>query len=264
VALFVIIAWISIWAYPSFRFPITLNPILLYLLIPNFLLAPIIWAVGKSKINAFLKVFIIFTSWFLLVVAVMVSSKVFDATSLIQAVMGVGLTVSLLSALKEPRLKWINFLWLTLFWATSMSKSFSVSWALFDPSKFFFGDFVSFILPMVLYLYLVDLRKSEGKTIAYVKKHVKGYRRIRVFRFGHFWAYILLMTVGVFLTLNFFFLRLFGPSVYLLTSVELTSPMAWLLMALATLVILILVPVAAMYAGRKIKQLFSRHGGEWE
>jgi hypothetical protein len=257
VLLLVVIAWITVWAYPSFRFPITLNPVLLYLLIPNFLLTPILWAVLKSKINAFLKVFLLLTSWFLLVVAVMVVTKFADATSIIQAVMGAGTLMSLLASLKTTRLRWLNFVWLTFYWAVAMPKSFGTSWAMFDPSKFFFGDFIQFILPLVLYFHLIDLRKSESGAITYTRKHIEGYRKIRVFRFGHFGAYLLLVAAGIFLTLDLFFLKLFGPSAYLLTSVELASPMAWLIISLMTIAILILAPVTVVAVGQKIKKLLS-------
>ncbi len=268
VALLAVIAWITFWVYPSLNFSAELNTVALYLVVPNFALVPILWALVKSKINAFLKVFLLFTSWFLLVLAVMVIAAKFGSTtsvgaialpsSVIQPLMGATVLASLLASLKKPRIRWFNFVSLTAYWAINMPKSFSTSWTMFDPSKFFFGDFISFILPMILYLHLVELRRSESRAISYLGKHIKGHRKIRVFRFGHFGAYILLITLGVFLTLDLFFLKLFRPSPYLLTSIELTSPMAWLLLALVTVAILILIPVATVAAGQKIKRLISR------
>lgn len=267
-ALLVVIAWIMVWIYPALSFPVELDTVTLYLIIPNFTLAPILWVLIRSKINTFLKVFLLFTSWFAIVAAAMVisatlgtaspSGNVVLSGSTVQPLLGAGVLLMLLTSLRKARLRWFNFITLTTWWAIYLPKSFNASWTMFDPSNFFFGDFISFILPMILYLYLVELRKSEGRVIAYMGKHIKGHRRIRVFRLGHFGGYIALIVIGMFLTLNLFFLKLFGPSAYLLMSVELTSPTAWLLLAFITIAILVLVPVAAMFAGKKVTRLISR------
>lgn len=269
VALLAIIVWIMVLIYPAFNSPVELNPIALYLLIPNFTLVPIIWALVKSRINAFLKVFLLFTSWFIIIIVVMVVSAKFGTINpstgsltmpgtIVQPVVGAAALVFLLASLRKPKLRWFNFLMLTSYWALYMPKSFNVSWTLFDPSRFFFGDFISFILPMLLYFHLVELRRSESRIIPYVRKHIKEHWKIRAFRLGHFGAYILLIVLAMFLTLDLFFLKLFDPSAYLLMSVELTSPMAWLLLGLVTVSILILAPTAVMFVGQKIKRLISR------
>lgn len=265
VALLAIIAWIMVLVFPSFNFPVELNTVTLYVIIPNFSAVPALWFLIKSRINAFLKVFLLLTSWFLIVVAVIVASAVFGRAgssvgsivfpaTFVQPLLGSGMLVLFLVSVRKPKLRWFNFILLTSYWAIYMPKSFNVSLASFDASKFFLGDFLSFIMPMILYLYLVELRRSEGKVVTYTGKHIQGRRRIRAFRLGHLGAYFFLVMLAMFLTSDLFFLKLFNPSVYLLMSIELASPMVWLLLGLVTISILVLVPVVVMFAGQKIKR----------
>ncbi len=251
IILLALIVWLTAFLYPSFNTTAELNVSAICTFIPASVLCPIIYYLAHKKFNSFMKIFFAVTSWFLIVLATMlitafVATRGYSAShiypaSLVQPLLGAELLVTMLYSIKKPKLRWYNFFYLVVFWAFAMPKSFGTSWAAFKPSEFFFGDFLTFVVPAILYLHLVEVRKSETRISTHIRKQIKAYK-VRFLRLGHFGIYILFIAAAMFLTLDMVFLKFFSSSSYLIISVELASPVTWLLFGVITVGMLMLIP----------------------
>lgn len=263
IALLAVIAWITFALYPSFETSATVNWIILYDFVPLFFLVPMVFFLTKRKLNAFLKVFILLTTWFLVILTFIFLSatvatrdpfgNITFPVSVVQPALGASTLLTLLYSLRRPRVRWFNFVSISTYWAFYMTKGFGNTWATFKPMEFFTGDFLTLVLPMILYLHLVDVRRSESRIIAGIKK-LSTHWRLRAVRAVHFAIYVAIVSLGMFLTLDLFFLKLFGTSAYLMLSLELASPLVWLLLSLITVGILVMLPVSIAALVRKIKE----------
>ena len=217
------------------------------------------WKVARMKIKGISKAVLFPTIWFLYSALMIGLEARFDLTRVLvenyRYTISFGIFAMMFESMRRTYLRWPCFLLLVALWAFALPKGSPVAWGSFDPGAFW-GDFLRFLLPACLFVMVVGSKGAELQILNRLRQQTEPrFRpsRIRSLRLLHFGIYVGLVCLAMYLTLNLTALKLFGPSQYLLHSVELASPLGWTLMGLLSLALVVALPWAILSGIRVVK-----------
>lgn len=255
----IIIVWLMNVIYPTIDFKFDApTELMFYVVIPGAVALSFVFALDKvihvsTRIGVPITISVlVFLSIFLsafLVPWLDLGKTIHLSNSVVQPLAGACTFIALLSSMKKPRLRWPCFIGLIVYLTW---KNPSETFSAFRPIGFFWGSFIRFVFPSVLYLQLAGSTSTERKVVAGLR-HVKKAFVFRMLRVLHLGVYVSLIFSMMYLTLNLQILKTFYPSLYLLKSIELVSPFGWVLVSLLTISVVGIIPLAILAAIQKVR-----------